>query len=180
MIDYGYVCFAYTKNKWYDWCIAKVTKSKWSHSFLTCPPILGKEMAMEACDNGVDVTLFDSSYRNNINESYAIYKMKISKVCKDKSIKNRMKELERSYGYLEYPWLMWRYLNSLFGRDIKSQNNWCQNGTVICSQLLREYISDCGFSYLFEGYGKGSVTPEDIYQIVLKNPKIFKLIESKK
>jgi len=178
-MEYGYVCFAYTKNKWYDWCIAKLSRSKWSHSFFTCPPMLGNEMAMEACDGGVDVTMFDSSYRNNATQAYEVYRLKVPQALKDASIANRMKELETSYGILEYPWFIWRYINALFGRDIKSHNNWCQNGTIVCSQFLREYIADCGLASLFVGFGKGSVAPQDIYNIVLARPDLFELVESK-
>lgn len=178
-MEYGYVCFAYTKNKWYDWAIAKATKSKWSHSFITCPPMLGKEMVLEAADGGVEATGFDLSYRTNPDVAYEVYRLKVSQDFKDASILNRMKELEVSYGFLEYPWFIWRYINAFFGRDIKSHNNWCQNGTEVCSQFLREYIEDCNLSSLFSGFGKGSVAPQDIYNVVLARPDLFELVESK-
>jgi hypothetical protein len=178
-MDYGHVCFAYTQGKWYDWCIAKMTGSQWSHSFLTCPPILGEEMVMEADNGGVSICSFDSHYRQDATQTYQIFRLKTDQDLKDFSIKNRIKELEVSYGFLEYPWFMWRTLNKLFGRDIKSQNNWCQNGTEVCSQLLREYIEDCIGTTIFAAYGKGSMAPQDIYNIVLMCPSLFELIEEK-
>jgi hypothetical protein len=176
---YGHICFALTKNKWYDKCIAKFTNSKWSHCFFTCVPMLGKEMLMEADAHGVAVSSFDVGYRSNSNQSYELYEFKAPKKLKDLSIKSSIKELEISYGYLEYPWFVWRYMNRLFGRDIKKQNNWCQNGTKICSQFTREYIENCGKKDLFIEYGKGSVSPEDLYQIIISRPDLFRLIEKK-
>jgi hypothetical protein len=178
--QYGYVCFAYTKNKWYDWCISKLTGSKWSHSFFTCPPMLGKEMLMEACGGGVSVSSFDIGYRNNVNQAYEVYQLKIDRATIDSSIKNQIKELEDSYAFLAYPWFMWRYLNRFLGRDIKAKDNWYQSQTTrICSQFLREFIEGCGFKSLFDGYGLGSASPQDIYTLVLSRPDLFELIESK-
>ena len=74
---------------------------------------------------------------------------------------------------------MWRYLNKFLGKNIESKNNWCQNGTKICSQLVREYVEDCGFKNLFIGFGKGSVSPQDVYSIVLAHPELFELLEKK-
>jgi hypothetical protein len=178
-MEYGYVCFAYTKNKWYDWCIAKLTRSQWSHAFITCPPMLNNEMAMEATRDGVTMCSFDERYRQDPSQIYQVFRFKIDQVAKNASIQNRIKELETLYGYLEYPWFAWRYLNSAFGRDIKSQNNWCQNGTEVCSQFVIEYISDCGCASLFNSFGKGSAAPQDVYEIVLAHPELFELIESK-
>ena len=178
-MTYGHVCFGYSKKSPHCWVISKITKSKWSHVFITIPPILGKETVLEAVANGVQITMFDTTYRHAPNETYEVYKFSCDINLRDKSILNRMKDLHVSYGLLEYPWLFWRILNNFFGRDIKSQDNWCQNGTKICSQVEREYIEDCGFKDLFLGYGKGSVIPQDIYNIVKNNPKIFELIETK-
>jgi len=178
--EYGFICFAYTNNKWYDWCIAKFSKSSWSHSFFTCPPMLGEEMVMEADSSGVSVCSFDQHYRQNSTQTYKVFRFKnVDQATIDAAIKNRIPELEVTYGYLEYPWFIWRYLNRMVGRDIKAQDNWCQNGNEVCSQFLREYISDCGYASLFDGYGKGSMAPEDIYQVVLAHPELFELVESK-
>lgn len=177
-MDYGYLCFAYTKGVWYDWVIARITGSQWSHSFFTSPPILGKEMAMEATQHGVSLTMFDVSYRGNPTQRYEVYRFSLGYSTIDSSIANRMKELETSYGYLEYLWFVWRYLNRFLGRDIKAHDNWCQNGTKVCSQLVREYMEDCGFKDLFNGLGRGSASAQDIYDIVKANPQLFELIES--
>ena len=134
---------------------------------------------MEAAGGGCSAVSFDLSYRNNPSVAYEVYRLKVDQALKDASILNRIRELEVSYGYLEYPWFVWRYLNRFVGRDIKAQNNWCQNGDEVCSQYLREYIADCNLSDLFSGFGKGSMAPQDIYDIVLARPDLFELVEKK-
>jgi hypothetical protein len=172
---YGYVCFAYT-DVWYDWCIAKVSGSQWSHAFLTIPPIVGREMVLEAVKNGVSACPFDREYKGNSKVKYEVYRFNGNAANIDAAISKCMNRLETSYGFLEYPWLMWRYLNSWFGRDIKSQNNWCRQGTV-CSGLVRQFIEESGFDF-FSDFGRDAVTPGDAYAVVKAHPELFQLIES--
>ena len=178
-MEYGYICFAYSKNEFIAWAIAKVTKSQWSHSFITVPPMLGKEMVMEAAGQGVSMCEFDLNYRNNPNQKYEVYKLNIDASTTDPSILTCMAALETSYGYLEYPWFIWRYINKLFGRDIKGQNNWCQNGTFVCSQLCRKYAEGRGLTALCSALGNGSMSAQDLYEIVLGHPELFTLVEKK-
>lgn len=177
-MTYGYVCFAYSKNEWIAKQIAMFTKSQWSHSFLTVPSLLGKDMAMEAAGNGVSMIPFDIAYRANVNQNYETYRFKIDQAAIDKGILKTIDLLETGYGYLHYPWFIWRSLNKLFGRDIKSQNNWLQNGTV-CSDLVRLYITNAGRGDLFKDFGIDSANAQDIYDIVKANPDLFELVESK-
>ena len=72
---------------------------------------------------------------------------------------------------------MWRRINLLFGRDIKSQNNWNTNG-MICSQLCVAYLVACGLSDIFKGYGRGSVAPQDLQDIFAAHPEVFELVQS--
>lgn len=176
-IKYGFICFAYSKNETIAKLIAWSTKSKWSHSFITLPPILGKEIALEADSQQVAITKFDLSYRDNANQSYEVYRFKVDQSIIDSAILNMLNSLEESYGYLEYLWFMWRYFNLLFGRDIKSHDNWIQQG-VVCSGLVRQYIEFLGYGNLFSEFGKDAMSAEDIYKIVKNNP-LFELIESK-
>lgn len=176
MNDYGYVCFSYS-NVWYDWCITKVTASRWSHAFITIPSIVGKQMVLQAVTSGVSAVPFDSAYRNNDKISYEIYKFKIKKGKIDSSISRCMNRLGTSYGFLEYPWLLWRALNMLVGRDIKSHSNWCEQGTI-CSGLVRSYIEECGYNF-FSEFGKDAVNPQDAYVVIKSHPELFELVESK-
>lgn len=177
-MEYGYICFAYSKNEWIAKAIAWFTKSKWSHSFVTMPPILGREMAMEASASGVAMTPFDIAYRNNPNQTYEAYRFNIDPEQIDLSLLKCMNELETSYGYLEYPWFIWRSFNKLFGRDIKNQNNWSKQGTV-CSGLVRQFIENSGHKELFTGFGIDSANAQDVYEIVKANLNLFQLVESK-
>ena len=175
-MEYGYVCFAYT-HVWYDWCIAKVTGSQWSHSFITIPSIVGREMVLEAISNGVSASPFDIGYRNNRKVDYEVYRFNCDQTKIDLAISKSMNKLETSYGFLEYPWLLWRYVNSWFGRDIKSHNNWCEQGTI-CSSVVRTFIENSGQN-LFVGFGRDAVTPQDAYDMVKMHPELFELIEKK-
>lgn len=177
-MEYGFVCFSYSKNEWIAKAIAWFTKSQWSHSFITVPNILGHEMAMEAAGKGVSMVLFDLAYRNNPNQAYEIYRFNITQDYKDYAILESMDLLETSYGLLEYPWFIWRYLNKAVGRDIKSYNNWSNKGTV-CSELVRLYAQAAGYGHLFDGLGIASASAQDVYEIVLSHPELFELIEKK-
>lgn len=178
MIEYGYVCFAYSKNEWIAKAIAWFTRSKWSHSFITVPPMFDREMVMEAATGGTQTVMFDKAYRNNPNQRYEVYKLKVSKKAIDKAILKCMDRLEMPYGYLEYPWFMWRSLNKLFGRDIKNQDNWSKKDEV-CSGLASFFLKSVGFKRLFRGFGKNSITAQDVYEAVKANPELFELVEKK-
>jgi hypothetical protein len=177
-MKYGYIGFAYTKNEWIAKAISWFTKSKWSHSFITIPPMLDKEMVMEAVKGGVEVDMFERGYRNNHNQRYEIYKFNCNKSDIDSAIIVCANHLQESYGFLQYPWFMWRSLNKLFGKDIKDQNNWSSRGEV-CSDLTRRFIEGSGHKELFKEYGTDSATAQDIYEIVKNNPQLFELIEKK-
>jgi hypothetical protein len=176
--DYGYVCFAYSKNEWIAKAIAFITGSKWSHTFLIAPPILDREMAMEASAEGVAMVPFDIAYRTNPNESYEVYRFKIPNKSIDGSILKTMDMLETPYGYAEFFWFIWRAINKKLGRDIRKNNNWFQQGTI-CSGLVRLYIENAGLACLFSSFGKDSANQQDVYEVVKKNPSTFELIETK-
>lgn len=177
-MEYGYICFAYTKNEWVPKEISAITHSKWSHSFITAPLMLGREMAMEAAAGGVSLVPFDIAYRNNPNQKYEVYKFKCDPDKIDASISKCMNELEMGYGYLQFPWFIWRAINESVGKDIKSQDNWSQKG-IVCSGFARHFIEYAGYSELFAGFGKNSANAQDVYRIVLARPKLFELIEKK-
>jgi hypothetical protein len=177
-MEYGHVCFAYSKNEWIAKAIAWVTKSQWSHSFFTAPPMLNREMAMEAASTGTSMTPFDVSYRNNPNQKYEVYRMKCDPAMVDEAVSKCMDELETMYGYEEFPWFMWRSLLLRFGKDIKAKDNWSQQG-IVCSGYVRHFISYAGYDSLFAGFGKNSANAQDVYNIVKAHPELFELIESK-
>lgn len=177
-MEYGYLCFAYSKNEWIAKAIAWVTKSQWSHTFITVPPMLGKEMAMEAGQGGTEMVMFDKAYRQDPNQKYEAYRVKVDKKFIDESILKCMDNLEMPYGYLEYFWFMWRSINLWFGRDIKSQNNWSQKDEV-CAGLSELFLNNLYLQVLFKDFGINSVNAQDIYSIVKAHPELFELVESK-
>lgn len=174
---YGNIVLASTKGQFLPNAIKWFTKSVFSHSFVTTPDILETPMCIEACDHGVDFTRFDTGYVDNQDQGYEVWKLRISQPIKDVAIVKILDTLETGYGFLEYPWFIWRKLNLLVGRDIKHQNNWNSDG-MICSQLCVAYLEACGLDYLFAAYGKGSVAPQDLQNIFKAHPDLFELIET--
>jgi hypothetical protein len=178
MSEYGYVCVSNSKKDFKARVIKFVTRSNWSHSFLTAPDMLGHQMALESAGGGVSLCPFDKHYRNDDTQGYRVYRFKVTQEMKDEAISTLINELETSYGWLELPWFAWRALNKFFGRDIRRQNNWSKIGTI-CSELVAQYISMCGHAYLFGQFGDGSVNAQDVYEICELNKVLFELVESK-
>jgi hypothetical protein len=155
-----------------------ITRSEYSHSLVTLPQLLTCDMCVEAASNGVTMQRFDTTYWTNPTQACDVYEIiGISQDIKDAAAKSILNDLDTSYGYLELPWFIWRALNKAIGRDIKSHNNWCQNGDI-CSWLCTLYLTACGLGYLFEGYGKCSVCPQDLRNIFDANPTLFKKVAS--
>lgn len=173
---YGHIVLASTKKGFIPNAIKWFTKSLFSHSLVTIPDMLYTPMCMEALANGVDVSRFDSGYIINLDQGYEVWRLKIVQEVKDKSIIDMTNNLEVGYGYLEYPWFIWRKICLWFGKDIKSQNNWNTDG-MICSQLCVAYLNACGLGHIFKEYGRGSIAPQDLQDIFKLNPDLFELIE---
>jgi len=175
---YGYIVLASTKNEFIASAIKWFTQSAFSHSFVTIPQILGLPACIEASGKGIDTCLFDKNYKNNPNEGYQIWEVKIDQGIKDVSIREILSDLEISYGFLQYPYFILRRVCLLFKIDIKSKNNWFRKDGMICSQLCVEYLKYCGLARVLEGYGKGSIAPQDLQDIFKSNPELFKLVKS--
>lgn len=175
-MEYGYIVLASTKGEFIPNAIKWFTNSVFSHSLMTMPEILGIPMCIEAAENGVDMTRFDIGYIQNKNQSYQVWKVKISKKTKDKALSIILNDLEISYGFLEYLYFIVRRLCLFFGKDIKSTNNFITNG-MICSQLCVAYLNACGLQHTMDGYGVGSIAPQDLQNIFKANPKVFELVE---
>lgn len=179
MSSYGYIVLADNKKGFVPSAIKWFTKSKFSHSFIMMPDILGLPMCIEAAEGGVDFTEFDKSYKSDPNEGYEIWNIKIDQSIKDCALRFILKELETSYGFMQFIFFVWRRINLLFGRDIKNKNNWFTNG-MICSQLCVEYIKACGLENTISLYGNGSISPQDLQDIFKSHPDYFQLVESVK
>lgn len=176
-MTYGDIVLANSKTNWLSQCIKWFTSSKFSHSLITMPEVLSTQMCIEACAGGVDANRFDTNYLNNTDEGIEVWAINVPQATKDAALQKMLNELETSYGFLEYPWFMWRRLNKLFGRDIRAQNNW-NDGGMICSQLCCAYLAACGLQSVLAGYGKGSIAPQDLQDIFKAHPDTFTLSAS--
>jgi len=173
----GNLVLATSKSSFISKAIRWFTASRFSHSFVTMPDVLSFPMCIEASEGGVDYMRFDTEYSGNQDSCYEVWNIKIDQSIKDKAMQSILNDLEIGYGFFEYPWFMWRKLNSLFGRDIKAQKNWNKDG-MICSQLCVAYLTACGLSNIFNKYGPGSVAPQDLSVIFASHPELFELVES--
>ena len=175
-MSYGNLVLASTKKGIIPNAIKWFTNSVFSHSFVTMPDILGTPMCMDASESGVDMLRFDYGYSDNPGQGYQVWELKLPQNVKDKAIVQILKDLETSYGFLAFPWFVWRKVCRWFGKDVKAQNNWSQAG-MICSQLCVAYLLACGLESVFKGYGTGSIAPQDLQNIFVAHPELFEKIE---
>lgn len=175
-MEYGNIVLAGSKKGFFPNAIKWFTFSKFSHSLVTMPDILDMPICIEAADNGVSTVRFDKNYINDDNQSYQIWRIKISQEQKDAGIRAVVGDLETFYGFLQYPWFIWRRICLFFGSDIKHQNNWSTTGTI-CSELVVQYIHACGLGHTLSEFGPGAVSPQDIQDVMKKYPDLFELIE---
>lgn len=172
MSNYGHIVLANSKKGTVPAIIRYITKSNYSHSLLTIPDIIGIPMCVEAADSGVSMLRFDKGYTENFYQEIQVFSVNIPDSDKDKAIIQCLNSLQLGYGYLELFWFIWRAINKFFGKDIKNQNNWVENG-IICSELCRMYLTYAGLGKLFKEFGNGSLNAEDLRQIILANPDLF-------
>jgi hypothetical protein len=178
VMEYGYIVLASSKTGFFPNAIKWFTQSQFSHSLVTTPDVLGIPMCIEAAEGGVDACRFDTGYINNSDQSYEVWEINVSQEVKDKAIQSIMNDFELTYGFLQYPYFVYRRICLLFGKDVKSQNNWISQG-MICSQLCVAYLKACGLSSYFVGYGQGSIAPQDLQNIFKSYPEMFKLVSTK-
>jgi hypothetical protein len=175
-MSYGQIVLANTK-KGIEAKIFRTIIGGYTHSLITIPQLVGVPMCMEAAVSGVNALRFDTNYLQNPDQEIEIWEVNVSEEMKNAGIRAAINKLENHYGFLELPWFIWRWLNSLVGRDIKHQDNWSKNG-VICSELCQLYLTNCGLGFLFEGYGIDAIHPGDLKKIMEANPKYFTKIYS--
>jgi hypothetical protein len=171
-MEYGRIVLANTKKGLVPAAIRFFTKSKFSHSLITVPDLIDVPMCIEAAEYGIDTLRFDTGYLQNPDVEIEIWEVHLPKDQIDAGIKAALDKLETGYGYLELPWFAWRWLNAVFGKDIKHQDNWCKNGTI-CSQLCELYLNETKRNDLFDDFGKGSVSPSDLRAVMVANPEYF-------
>lgn len=187
-MSYGYVVLASTQGEFIANAIKWFTRSRFSHSFVTVPAQIGREMCIEADGNGIAEIEFDVGYRNNPAQTYMVYRVNLPQEVIDKALQACLDDLEHKYAYLAYPWFIYRTLMwKLFKKDIKAKNNWYTKN-LVCSGLVRLYLdaesvrdhlSSKGLQNLFSGYGLGSMAPEDLFYVLEANPELFTKIEAK-
>jgi hypothetical protein len=177
-LGYGDIVLSTDESSFVSSCIRWFTDSRFSHGFMTMPAVLDAPTCIEAVRGGVDMSRFDSNYLNDASAMLEVWSINLPQPTKDAALRQMLGELEISYGFLEYPWFVWRKLNSLVGRDIKSQNNWNTDG-MICSQLVVAYLKALGLSSVLAGYGNGAVAPQDLRDVFVAHPAWFKISYTK-
>jgi hypothetical protein len=82
-----------------------------------------------------------------------------------------------SYGYLSYLWFLYRWAMRQFGYEPMLMWDWAEPG-ITCTELTARYLSLLGpeFFDLFEGRDYSAIAPEDLRQIVIRNPHLFRVV----
>ena len=174
---YGQIVLVNTKKGFIPSAIKWFTGSKFSHSLVIMPDMFDTRLCIEAVEGGVNMVGFDTEYSKNQNVGYEVYSINVDQKSMDKALELLIKDLEIGYGFLAYPWFIYRRIGTFFGIDMKKHDNWFHSG-IICSQLCTYYLQQCGLSDLFADYGDGSVSPQDLKTIIISRPDIFKLTDS--
>lgn len=175
----GHVVFSSTANSFMPNAIRFITRSQWSHCLITTPDYLGRKMCIEAAGIGIAMVDFDLQYRQSKTQKFEVYEVLIPEIKKLEGMYNVLSYLQQPYAYLAYPWFLWRWFLNLFKKDIKHRDNWYPH-LWVCSGFTRRYLEHCGLGYLTSMFGRGSMHAQDLYEIVKRNPDIFKLIEVQK
>lgn len=176
-MNYGYLVLARRTNDWTSHLTAYITEGYFSHAFILTPTVGDKWLCIEAELEGVTASPFELAYQKNLNRDYIQFKVKVSD--NQTGINSILSKLETGYGFAQMLWFLWRFICSKFGKDIKGQDNWFYKDGTLCSQLAAEYLFSAGLSYLFEGFGQGSISPNDIYKIAKSRPDLFEEVESR-
>lgn len=135
----------------------------------------------------MQIVPFDSHYRDNPESYYDIYQISPSVVSQaeiDAGLKQVFEEYAgMTYGFLQLPWFIWRWINRKFGRDIHRELNWF-NTNIICSGEVFDYWIYLGLGMIIpttmSQYHQSTIAPADILSIVKRNPDLFVLVEQKK
>ena len=178
MASYGNIAIVDSRSGIIPASIKWFTNSQFSHSLITMPDVLCIPMCIEAAEGGVDFLRWDTEYLNNVNEGYELWMINIDQSIKDTALISVLNDLEVSYGFLQYPYFILRRIFSLFGKDIKSWNNWFRKDGMICSQLCVAYLKACGLERVLAGYGNGSIAPQDLQNIFKAHPELFEKTQS--
>ena len=183
-VEKGMIGFSINSGNWLSKIISFFTESKFSHSFLIFEDIFGEPSVIEASEK-VQIVPFARNYIENPNEYFEIFKIKDGLVTEEDINKALLEVYNHEsgdlYGFLQLPWFIWRWLCTKIGFDIKNEKNWSASGTI-CSKLVWTYLISLPpvISSLFSEFKEGnSVSPQDIYVCVQKNPEIFMYLSIK-
>lgn len=176
-MQYGYLVLARRTNDWTSHLTAYLTQGYFSHAFVLTMTANKKWLCIEAEVEGVTASLFDLAYRKNLYRDYMVFEVKVPN--NNAGINAVMSKLETGYGFAQMLWFVYRFICSKFGKDIKGQDNWFYKDGTLCSQLASEYLIAAGLGKIFEGYGLGSISPNDIYEVAKSRPDLFEEIESR-
>src|ERR1035441_10458989 len=93
----GDIVLAGTKSSFVPNAIKWFTNSQFSHSLITMPNYLNYPMCIEAAENGVSMTRFDTGYVNNLNQGYQVWSVNLPQETKDQALGQIINDLEILY-----------------------------------------------------------------------------------
>jgi hypothetical protein len=182
-ISPGMIFLSNNKKGFFPAAIRFFTSSKISHSGLGFFPFGNNPSVIEA-GSLVQVVPFAKHYKLDESKQYWAYQL-----IKVKSTNEMNQSLNKlfyqfagvQYGYLQLIWFMYRWINEkIFRRDVRHQKNWLSDG-VICSELCWHYLNNFGGEYaeLVSGFNPDTIQAQDIWNLILSRPDLFRLAEKK-
>ncbi len=159
------------------------TKSKYSHSAIVTGKLIEPDSVLSA---ETIISLYPLSNYENKDYDFDIFEMSYDEELLLKYTREAYEKYAyQNYGYLQLLWFVYRWFMGLFHIDVRKQGNWFPEG-IICSELVYNYLKSLAQkkSFLFllylEKWNSNAFTPEDLAEVINKEPKIFKLVASYK
>jgi len=157
------IAFTYRDDNYFSKLVRKITKSEWSHTFIIMDDYLSDDEVIfeSAFGHGVHLNLL-SKYIDNPHVG-----IKVFEVDEGKALHGMKKLIGKRYGYFQSVGFL---IKKLFNMDKNpsKQGQWC-------SELVLTILLETSDANLFKHLPMNSASPEDIYQILMKHPDIFKV-----
>lgn len=176
----GQIGFSYNSTSWLSKLIAFFTRSEWSHTFLLTRPVSHLQtVAVQEANTIVRVVPFGKFYADKVEQKWEIWEVKgLNQADMDAALSLCFDRYSGvTYGFLQLPWFIWRWLNEKLGRDIrKTRNPWSKG--IICSELVFEFLHVIGKGDLLADLQTNTVHPEDLLRIFKAHPEMFARVGS--
>lgn len=172
MIKKGMIGLSGGKNLMQE-CIKFFISSKFSHSFIIID-VMGILSALETSSTVVTVSpMTNKKFEKNYVQIWEL-KTDLDQEKIDYFLTQVYFFSSCWYGYLSFFWFMYRWLCRKFNYEPKRMWNWCKKG-MTCTELTCHYV-ECIFPELFMDLDLNTISPQELLEIMQKNPDKFRSV----